>query len=53
MRLFLIAAACLTLAFQTVAQTTREEVYADLDKAGGVYYAYPVTKADNTPPPAG
>lgn len=53
MRLFLIAAACLALAFQAVAQTTREEVYADLDKAGGVYYAYPATKADNTPPPTG
>lgn len=35
------------------AQTTREEVYADLDKAGGVYYAYPVTESLNTPAPKG
>ena len=35
------------------AQTTYEEVAADLDKSGGVYYAYPVTKSCNTPVPAG
>ncbi len=35
------------------AQTTREEIYADLDKAGGVYLAYPVTESHNTPAPKG
>lgn len=35
------------------AQTTREEVYADLNRCGGVYYAYPVTTAENTPAPKG
>lgn len=35
------------------AQTTREEMYADLNKTGGVYYAYPVTQSENTAPPKG
>lgn len=35
------------------AQTTREEVLADINKAGGVYYAYPVTKTNPTPAPKG
>lgn len=35
------------------AQTTREEMAADLNKTGGVYYAYPATTADNTPAPKG
>lgn len=44
---FIVAA---TSAF---AQTTPEEVYATLEKAGGVYYAYPVTASQNTPAPRG
>lgn len=35
------------------AQTTREEMAADPDKTGGVYFAYPALKADNTPAPKG
>lgn len=35
------------------AQTTREEMAADLNKTGGVYFAYPSTTADNTPAPKG
>lgn len=35
------------------AQTTREEMAADLNKTGGVYFAYPAVKADNTPAPKG
>ena len=35
------------------AQTTYEEMAADLNKTGGVYYAYPSTSADNTPAPKG
>lgn len=35
------------------AQTTPEEVMANLNKSGGVYYAYPVTEAYSTPAPAG
>ncbi len=34
-------------------QTTREEMAADLNKTGGVYYAYPVTESHNTPAPKG
>ena len=34
-------------------QTSFEEMAADLNKTGGVYYAYPTTKADNTPAPKG
>lgn len=35
------------------AQTTFEEMSADLNKTGGVYYAYPTMQADNTPVPKG
>ncbi len=35
------------------AQTTREEMAADLNKTGGVYFAYPAVSADNTPAPKG
>lgn len=45
---------CLAAATLSVsAQTTRQEVYDDIDKAGGVYYAYPVTESANTPAPKG
>lgn len=36
-----------------VAQTTFEEVTSNLDKSGGVYFAYPVKEAANTPVPKG
>lgn len=35
------------------AQTSREEVYDNIQKAGGVYYAYPTTVSVNTPAPKG
>lgn len=47
----LIFATLLPLA--ALSQTTPEEVQADLNKAGGVYYAYPVTEAQSTPAPEG
>lgn len=34
-------------------QTTLEAMKADLNKTGGVYYAYPSIAADNTPAPKG
>ena len=37
----------------TFAQTTKKEMKENLNKTGGVYYAYPVTESNNTPPPAG
>jgi hypothetical protein len=36
-----------------IAQTTPEEIAATPGKAGGVYYAYPVTESLNTPAPKG
>ena len=43
----------LTLGLTFQAQTTKEEMLADLNKTGGVYYAYPVTESHNTPAPKG
>lgn len=34
-------------------QTTKEEMALDLNKTGGVYYAYPVKESKNTPAPKG
>lgn len=39
--------------FTANAQTTKEEVLSDLNRTGGVYYAYPVTESANTPAPKG
>lgn len=36
-----------------LAQTTPREMAADPNKTGGVYFAYPTEKADNTPAPKG
>lgn len=36
-----------------LAQTSREETLADLNRTGGVYYAYPVRESKNTPAPKG
>ena len=41
------------LPFVAIAQTSKEEVFEDINKAGGVYYAYPVTESKNTLPPKG
>lgn len=49
----LILIASLFFTVQMFAQTTREELAADPNKTGGVYYAYPTTVADNTPAPEG
>ncbi|MDE5903295.1 MAG: histidine phosphatase family protein [Muribaculaceae bacterium] len=35
------------------AQSSKEETLADLNRTGGVYYAYPVTESRNTPAPKG
>ena len=50
----IIVAGVLALSTATItAQTTREEMAADLNKTGGVYYAYPSHTADNTRAPKG
>lgn len=46
---FILAAVAMT----AFAQTSREEIAENLNKSGGVYYAYPTVKADNTPAPKG
>lgn len=53
MHKLLIIAACLLLSASLSAQTSREEVYADLNKAGGVYLAYPQPHKALTPAPKG
>lgn len=52
MRILAVFAAC-CLAVSAFGQTTREEMAADLNKTGGVYFAYPAVSADNTPAPKG
>lgn len=53
MKRILSAALLAFCVFATAAQTTFEDIAADLNKTGGVYYAYPAEKADNTPAPKG
>lgn len=51
---FLLSVLAILSAFaSSQGQTTPEEVMADLNRTGGVYYAYPVVDVQNTPPPAG
>ena len=40
-------------ALPCIAQSSKEETLADLNRTGGVYYAYPVTESRNTPAPKG
>lgn len=47
--LTILASAAIT----ATAQTTREEIAVTPEKAGGVYYAYPVSESLNTPAPKG
>lgn len=54
MKLVILSALALSLAaFSANAQATLEEITATPEKAGGVYYAYPVTESANTPAPKG
>lgn len=50
---FLVGSLLAGTSFSVVAQTTREEMASDLNKTGGVYYAYPVSTSQNTPAPKG
>lgn len=51
MKSILLSALMLPLA--TFAVTPKEEIFADINKSGGVYYAYPTTQAVATPAPKG
>ncbi len=48
--LLILITSSLTIA---IAQTSREEVMADINRAGGVYLGYPAPTADYTPAPKG
>lgn len=49
----IISTLLLALVSTGEAQTTREEMMSDLNKTGGVYYAYPVSETKCTPHPDG
>lgn len=53
MKIYILLLISVALGFNAPAQTTREEMAADLNKTGGVYFAYPSETADNTPAPKG
>lgn len=53
MKKLIIALSILLAGSCALAQTTREEMATDLNKTGGVYFAYPSETADNTPAPKG
>ena len=52
-RILKIALAALLLPVMAFGQTAKEEIFNDLNKAGGVYYAYPVTTVEQTETPKG
>lgn len=53
MKKLILSLSLFSLALPAWTQTTPEEMAADLNKTGGVYFAYPSEKADNTPAPKG
>ena len=53
MKKILLSAAMLCAALLGGAQTSQDEIFETIEKAGGIYYAYPVTESANTPAPKG
>lgn len=54
MKKLLLTAFAILLAFSFAhAQTAKEQIFEDLNKSGGVYYAYPTVESCNTPAPKG
>lgn len=54
MKKLLLTAFAILLAFSFAhAQIAKEQIFEDLNKSGGVYYAYPVVESCNTPAPKG
>ena len=53
MKRFILSLAVFSLCLSINAQTAKEEVFDNVAKSGGVYYAYPVTESANTPAPKG
>ena len=52
-RLLFASLAVLLTYTATVAQVTKKELWADIDKLGSNYYSYPGAKYSQTPPPEG
>ncbi|MCM1319440.1 MAG: histidine phosphatase family protein [Muribaculaceae bacterium] len=50
---FMAGIAAMAIPLLLTAQTTKEEVLFDLNRTGGVYYAYPVSEPKFTPAPKG
>lgn len=50
---FILAGIAGFMLLPAMAQSTKEETLADLNRTGAVYYAYPVTESLNTPAPKG
>lgn len=53
MRILLLIFCILINISPIFADNVYDEITADINKAGGVYYAYPVSKSNNTPIPTG
>lgn len=53
MRKTIFTLGLLAFAMTVFGQTTREEMAANPNKTGGIYFAYPSVAADNTPAPKG
>lgn len=54
MKKLLLTAFAILLAFSFAhPQTAKEQIFEDLNKSGGVYYAYPTVESCNTPAPKG
>ncbi len=51
--IFLSIPLLILIALPAVGQTTREEIYADIARAAGCYYAYPYSETEYTPAPKG
>ena len=52
-RIFIACLAVLLTCTATLAQVTKKELWADIDKLGSNYYSYPGAKYSQTPPPEG
>ena len=53
LRIKTLAILMATFSLGAQAQTTIEEIAADINKAGGVYLVYPKVEAKHTPAPKG
>lgn len=52
-KVLILVLSLLAVSASLLAQTAKEEILGDLNKAGGVYYAYPVSTVEQTATPKG